>query len=435
MLIVDKNGDFSVRVDRADDDPEAVGAELVAQGVLHTFEFGPELVRDGVAVEFDPDFNVIATHDTRREPRTAIGQIGPLHYVVIVADGRQDGYSRGLTLQELQQIFVRYGAQTAMNLDGGGTAEMWLCGEILNRPSGGRERSMSDIIWYSRALRKMARRGLNRPRRRCGAGTCDCACDVDHPQHGLLFALPSSSPERVGGEINAVLWQTGLCALLCGISAFVPCFSATAACPRAAAGCSSACRCLFAYCSSCFCICYDGGVVVIPALQPDQRLVSYARLLLARGFARLVVVDDGSWAGSRRHLRRRGRPAGATVLRHAVNRGKGAALKTGVCAPAGNARPARRHRHCRLRRPARRGRCGKCRPLPRRTFARPRARTRHARFWQGPTCPSRAAPETRITSVCFRLACGVKLPDTQTGLRAFSAELLPENARYRGRAL
>ena len=35
-------------------------------------------------------------------------------------------------------------------------------------------------------------------------------------------------------------------------------------------------------------------VVVIPALQPDNRLVSYARSLLARGFARVVVVDDGS---------------------------------------------------------------------------------------------------------------------------------------------
>ena len=148
MLIVDQNGDFTVRTDRADDDPEAVGAELVEQGVLHTFEFGPELVRDGVAVEFDPGFNVISTRDTRLEPRTAIGQIGPLHYVVIVADGRQDGYSRGLSLQELQQLFVRYGAQTAMNLDGGGTTEMWLCGEIINRPSGGQERSMSDIIWF-----------------------------------------------------------------------------------------------------------------------------------------------------------------------------------------------------------------------------------------------------------------------------------------------
>ena len=125
-----------------------MGAELVAQGVLHTFEFGPELVRDGVAVEFDPGFNVIATRDTRRSRVRPSDRSAPCTYVVIVADGRQDGYSRGLTLQELQQLFVRYGAQTAMNLDGGGTAEMWLCGEILNRPSGGRERSMSDIIWF-----------------------------------------------------------------------------------------------------------------------------------------------------------------------------------------------------------------------------------------------------------------------------------------------
>lgn len=148
MLIVDQNGDFTVRTDRVNEDPEALGAELVAQGVLHTFEFGPELVRDGQIVEFDPNFNVISTRDTRREPRTAIGQIGPLHYVIIVADGRQDGYSIGMTLPELQELFVRYGAHTAMNLDGGGSTELWLCGEILNRPAGGRERSLSDIIWF-----------------------------------------------------------------------------------------------------------------------------------------------------------------------------------------------------------------------------------------------------------------------------------------------
>lgn len=148
MLIVDKNGDFTVRTDRVNEDPEALGAELVAQGVLHTFEFGPELVRNGEAVEFDPNFNVISTRDTRREPRTAIGQIGPLHYVIIVADGRQDGYSIGMTLPELQELFVRYGAHTAMNLDGGGSTELWLCGEIINRPSGGEERSLSDIIWF-----------------------------------------------------------------------------------------------------------------------------------------------------------------------------------------------------------------------------------------------------------------------------------------------
>ena len=93
-------------------------------------------------------FNVISTNNSRREPRTAIGQIDTLHYIVIVADGRQDGYSIGMTLPELQSLFVQYGAQTAMNLDGGGSTELWFKGQIINRPSGGRERDMSDIIFF-----------------------------------------------------------------------------------------------------------------------------------------------------------------------------------------------------------------------------------------------------------------------------------------------
>ncbi len=148
MLIVDQNGDLSVRSERKGENPKQLGEELAAQGVRHTFEFGPELVKDGAAVKFNPSFNVISTRNNRREPRTAMGQMGPLHYLIIVADGRQEGYSKGMTLQELQQLFVEYGAQTAMNLDGGGTAELWLNGEILNRPSGGEERSMSDMIWF-----------------------------------------------------------------------------------------------------------------------------------------------------------------------------------------------------------------------------------------------------------------------------------------------
>ncbi len=91
---------------------------------------------------------MISTKPGRLEPRTAIGQVGPLHYLLVVVDGRQDGYSAGMTLPELQQLFIRYGAQTAMNLDGGGSAEMWFQGEILNKPAGGKERSVSDIICF-----------------------------------------------------------------------------------------------------------------------------------------------------------------------------------------------------------------------------------------------------------------------------------------------
>ena len=146
MLIVDKNGELSVIADRSNENPKQLSKGLVADGTWQTFEFGPELVRDGQAVGFDKDFNIISTRTTRREPRTAIGQIGALHYIFIVSDGRQEGYSIGMTLKELQELFIAYGAKVAMNLDGGGSAEMYFQGEILNRPCEGGERPMSDII-------------------------------------------------------------------------------------------------------------------------------------------------------------------------------------------------------------------------------------------------------------------------------------------------
>lgn len=39
-------------------------------------------------------------------------------------------------------------AQTAINLDGGGSSEMWFNGSIVNRPSQGSERRLSDILYY-----------------------------------------------------------------------------------------------------------------------------------------------------------------------------------------------------------------------------------------------------------------------------------------------
>ena len=140
MLIVDQNGDLSVHADRANEDVQALAQLLLDANVRQTFEFGPELVRGGQAVDPDPVFDLISTDPRRRDPRTVIGQIGPLHYVLLVADGRQSGYSKGMTLG--------LGAQTAMNLDGGGSSELWFMGEILNRPSQGRERPLSDILYF-----------------------------------------------------------------------------------------------------------------------------------------------------------------------------------------------------------------------------------------------------------------------------------------------
>lgn len=148
MLIVDSNGDFSVRIDRKNEKPKQLSADLMDAGTWQTFEFGPALIENGQKLEFSRVFDLISTKSSRREPRTAIGQIDALHYAVIVADGRQDGYSIGMTLPELQDIFLSLGAKTAINLDGGGSTEMWFNGQIINRPSGGAERKITDIICF-----------------------------------------------------------------------------------------------------------------------------------------------------------------------------------------------------------------------------------------------------------------------------------------------
>lgn len=132
----------------AADYDKTAGEQYLADGVVQSFYFGPLLVDGGQAITL-PEEYIISTLDTAREPRTAIGMVEPGHYVVIVADGRRNGWSeKGMTLQELQQLFVEQGCQVAYNLDGGGSTSLVVNGERLNRSSGSRERDVSDIIYF-----------------------------------------------------------------------------------------------------------------------------------------------------------------------------------------------------------------------------------------------------------------------------------------------
>lgn len=127
---------------------EGAGEQYVADGVVQSFAFGPLLVNEGKATTM-PDKYIVSTKDHIREPRTAIGMVDPHHYVIIVADGRRNGWSeKGMTLQELQQLFIEQGCQVAYNLDGGGSTTLVVDGEKLNRSSGSRERDVSDIVYF-----------------------------------------------------------------------------------------------------------------------------------------------------------------------------------------------------------------------------------------------------------------------------------------------
>lgn len=146
LLIIDENGDMSVQTDRSGKQG-LVANKLEQANTWQTFEFGPVLVENGEATTLPKSFYVNCS-DGYYEPRTAIGQLGPLHYIVIVVDGRRDGYSTGASIPTLQQLFLDEGAQFAFNLDGGGSTTLYFLGEVINMPSGGKERSVSDIIMF-----------------------------------------------------------------------------------------------------------------------------------------------------------------------------------------------------------------------------------------------------------------------------------------------
>lgn len=126
------------------------GEELLAQGAWNVFSFGPVLVRDGKICEgLDGSYKVDLINDSisGKNPRTGIGILGKNHLLIIAVDGRAQGYSCGMTFQEFAGLFADYGCGLAYNLDGGGSVTMFLEGQILNRPSLGEEREISDSIY------------------------------------------------------------------------------------------------------------------------------------------------------------------------------------------------------------------------------------------------------------------------------------------------
>ena len=134
------------------DETAADADQLVKDGVWQTLSFGPGLVKDGRLVdgidrvEVDTNFG---NHSIQgRQPRTAIGLVEANHLLLVVVDGRSPGYSRGVGLSELGQLFVDRGASVAYNLDGGGSSTMVFDGDLVNDPLGrGQERGTSDILY------------------------------------------------------------------------------------------------------------------------------------------------------------------------------------------------------------------------------------------------------------------------------------------------
>ena len=158
--------------------------------------------------------------------------------------------------------------------------------------------------------------------------------------------------------------------------------------------------------------------ILIPAYNPDEKLIALLDALRTR-VPDVVVVNDGSTAG--REIFEKISAGGITVLAHDVNRGKGAALKTGFrwimanlpsCAAVVTADADGQHRPDDILRVAEAA------------LANPQALTLGVRMFSGKV-PLRSRFGNWWTRQFFFLATHMRVSDTQTGLRGIPASLFP----------
>ena len=161
--------------------------------------------------------------------------------------------------------------------------------------------------------------------------------------------------------------------------------------------------------------------VVLPSLDPDEKLVQVIDGLLEYGFTDIILVNDGSKPENLHYFTEQAeKHPEITLLHHEVNKGKGAALKNAF-------------RWFLANRPEGKGVVtvdgdNQHHPEDTRACALHMLRTGHCvlgcRDFSQEDVPPRSRFGNRTTSLVFKFFCGMTLSDTQTGLRALPTKAL-----------
>lgn len=178
-----------------------------------------------------------------------------------------------------------------------------------------------------------------------------------------------------------------------------------------------------------FSSCLTDVAVILPSLNPDKRFAAVVDGLLNAGFEHIVIVDDGSDEDHKKWFARAGENDSCTVLVHEVNKGKGRALKDAFAFVRDNMPEIRgvvtidgdgQHLLPDIIACAERMLCeGDKVVLGSRDFS-------------SPGVPARSVAGNRFTSAMFRLCYGIRISDTQTGLRAIPAQYLERFSAIEG---
>ena len=163
--------------------------------------------------------------------------------------------------------------------------------------------------------------------------------------------------------------------------------------------------------------------VIIPSYEPDEKLITLLENLESAGFKEIVVVDDGSVEEEYQRLFGKADEMGCTVLHHAVNQGKGRALKTAF-------------EHCLTAYPDAVG-CVTIDSDGQHTvkdmtacmealIKAPDSLILGVRDFNREGIPARSVFGNKTTSRVMKALVGLSVSDTQTGLRAIPAAFMKE---------
>lgn len=169
--------------------------------------------------------------------------------------------------------------------------------------------------------------------------------------------------------------------------------------------------------------------VIVPSLNPDEKMVNTVKGIIADGFDDVIVVNDGSAPEYLAPFEEVGRLPEVTVLTHDVNYGKGRAMKTAfqyvlenrkdilgvITIDADGQHLPKDMRAC-----------------VEAMEANPDKVILGVRDFSQPQVPFKSRAGNNITKTVFRLACGIRISDTQTGLRAIPYRHLPVMLQIEG---
>ncbi len=140
-LIIDENGDFHGIINS--DAQEILEFVKAGHTIVNGFTFGPVLVKGGEVQQVNPDYYFDCQ---KPSPRMVIAQVGPLEYVFVNAEGRNE-ISKGVTHQQMADFMGTLGVQTAYNLDGGNTCVMLFNNKSYASAYKVSEREQKDMIY------------------------------------------------------------------------------------------------------------------------------------------------------------------------------------------------------------------------------------------------------------------------------------------------